>query len=93
MKLRKIMAAVLICFAGLANAQMQMPTIPLDPDVRIGKLDNGLTYYIRHNNWPEKRANFYIEWARYRKRKASADSHTSWSTCASTAQRTSRATR
>ena len=60
MKLRKIMAAVLICFAGLANAQMQMPTIPLDPDVRIGKLDNGLTYYIRHNNWPEKRANFYI---------------------------------
>lgn len=95
MKLRKIMAAVLICFAGLANAQMQMPTIPLDPDVRIGKLDNGLTYYIRHNNWPEKRANFYIaqKVARYRKRKASADSHTSWSTCASTAQRTSRATR
>ena len=60
MKLRKIMAAVLVCFAGLAQAQMQMPTIPLDPDVRIGKLDNGLTYYIRHNNWPENRANFYI---------------------------------
>ena len=53
MKLRKIMAAVLICFAGLANAQMQMPTIPLDPDVRIGKLVIGLTYYIRQNNWPE----------------------------------------
>ena len=38
----------------------QMPLIPLDPDVRIGKLDNGLTYYIRHNEWPEKRAEFYI---------------------------------
>lgn len=95
MKLRKIMAAVLICFAGLANAQMQMPTIPLDPDVRIGKLDNGLTYYIRHNNWPEnaRTSTSHRKWARYRKRKASADSHTSWSTCASTAQRTSRATR
>ena len=35
-------------------------TVPVDKDVRIGKLANGLTYYIRHNNWPENRANFYI---------------------------------
>ncbi len=41
-------------------AQMEMPSIPVDPDVRVGKLDNGLTYYIRHNNWPENRAEFYI---------------------------------
>ena len=27
-----------------------MPPIPVDPAVRIGKLDNGLTYYIRHND-------------------------------------------
>jgi len=27
---------------------------------RIGKLDNGLTYYIRHNEKPEHRADFYI---------------------------------
>jgi len=46
--------------AVVATAQMQMPPIPVDPDVRIGKLDNGLTYYIRHNNWPENRAEFYI---------------------------------
>ena len=59
MKLRKLMVAVLAMFAGLAQAQ-QMPPIPADPDVRIGKLDNGLTYYIRHNNWPENRADFYI---------------------------------
>lgn len=32
----------------------------LDPNVRVGKLDNGLTYYIRHNEMPEKRADFYI---------------------------------
>ena len=39
---------------------MQLPPIPADPDVRTGKLANGLTYYIRHNNWPENRAEFYI---------------------------------
>ena len=37
-----------------------VPSVPNDPDVRIGKLDNGLTYYVRYNNWPEKRAEFYI---------------------------------
>jgi len=42
-------------FAGLA----QQP-LPVDPNVRIGKLDNGLTYYIRHNEKPAQRANFYI---------------------------------
>ena len=35
-------------------------TVPMDPNVRTGKLDNGLTYYLRHNEWPEKRAFFYI---------------------------------
>ena len=44
-----------------ASAQeMQMPLVPLDPAVRRGTLSNGLTYYIRHNEWPEKRADFYI---------------------------------
>ena len=60
MNLRKLFVAAVLFVAGLAQAQM-MPPIPVDPDVRIGKLDNGLTYYIRHNNWPENRANFYIE--------------------------------
>ena len=43
-----------------AQQQPQMPPIPIDPNVRIGKLDNGLTYYIRHNELPENRADFYI---------------------------------
>ena len=46
----------LVCSA----AMMAQQPIPTDPDVRIGKLDNGLTYYIRHNAWPEQRAEFYI---------------------------------
>ncbi len=29
--------------------------MPLDPKVKIGRLSNGLTYYIRHNSLPEKR--------------------------------------
>ncbi len=33
---------------------------PFDPEIRTGRLDNGLTYFIRHNSEPEKRASFYI---------------------------------
>ena len=42
-----------------ASAQLDQ-ALPLDPNVKYGKLDNGLTYYIRHNEWPEQRADFYI---------------------------------
>ncbi len=34
--------------------------IPTDPKVKIGKLSNGLTYYIRENKKPEKRAELRI---------------------------------
>ena len=34
--------------------------MPNDSQVRYGKLDNGLTYYIRKNQKPENRAEFYI---------------------------------
>ena len=62
MKTKKFFAVLLLTVVGTVTmvAQMQMPQIPVDPDVRIGKLDNGLIYYIRHNNWPENRAEFYI---------------------------------
>ena len=33
---------------------------PMDPEIRTGKLANGLTYFIRKNKEPEKRASFYI---------------------------------
>lgn len=44
----------------VVGAQQQMPPIPVDQNVRIGKLDNGLTYYIRHNEYPKGLADFYI---------------------------------
>ena len=59
MKRRNLLVALALFVAGIAMAQ-QMPEIPVDSAVRIGKLDNGLTYYLRHNNYPEKKANFYI---------------------------------
>ena len=61
MKLKKLMIAAVLTFVGTtAMMAQEMPSIPIDPEVRIGKLDNGLTYYIRHNEWPEQRAEFYI---------------------------------
>ena len=54
-----LVAVILCCNFQQAFAQ-QMPPIPIDKNVRIGKLDNGLTYYIRKNNLPANRADFYI---------------------------------
>lgn len=42
------------------SAQEEHQRLPVDPQVRYGKLDNGLTYYIRHNELPKERADFYI---------------------------------
>ena len=59
-----VFALILLMVNGqwsIVNGQeMQLPPIPVDPAVRIGHLDNGLTYYIRHNEKPEKRVEFYI---------------------------------
>jgi zinc protease len=48
-------ALALIC--NVASGQARVPKkIPSDPNVRIGKLPNGLTYYIRKNAEPKNRA-------------------------------------
>lgn len=38
----------------------QVMSLPLNPKVKSGKLDNGLSYYILHNEEPKGKANFYI---------------------------------
>ena len=43
--------------AAVAFGQTPLPN---DPEVRVGKLDNGMTYYIRHNDQPAQRAEFYL---------------------------------
>lgn len=50
-----------IAMMAFTNVKAQeVPALPIDPQVRIGQLDNGLTYYIRHNEEPKGQANFYI---------------------------------
>lgn len=51
--------AALVCAASLSFGQ-ELQQLPNDPAVRTGKLDNGLTYYIRHNELPAQRAEFYL---------------------------------
>lgn len=53
-------ALLIVGNISIVIGQQQMPPIPIDKNVRIGKLDNGLTYYIRKNNLPENRVDFYI---------------------------------
>ena len=60
--MRKLIFAVVALFIGVTSicAQDPMAQLPMDPAVRVGKLDNGLTYYIRHNEKPKGQASFYI---------------------------------
>jgi zinc protease len=43
-----------------AAAQIKGNVLPVDPNVIIGKLPNGLTYYIRKNVEPKNRAELYL---------------------------------
>lgn len=61
--------AVLMLLFGFAAGYADAPKVdisnmskelPIDPDVKIGKLDNGVTYYIRKNQKPEDYAHFRI---------------------------------
>lgn len=53
-----IFSMLMLGFVTIALAQPQ--PLPIDSAVRVGKLDNGLTYYIRHNEYPKQRAEFHI---------------------------------
>ena len=85
-----LMLAVAAFAAGSAAAQMNQP-IPADPEVRTGKLENGMTYYIRHNEKPKGQADFYIlhDVGAIQENDSSRGSPTSSNTWPSTAPRTS----
>ena len=59
MKRLTLTLLAMLALSATMLAQQAMP-VPFDPNVRRGKLENGLTYYIRHNEKPAQRANFYI---------------------------------
>ena len=56
------MKRLFIFIAAIFAAAMAFGQTPLpnDPAVRTGKLENGMTYYIRHNDQPAQRAEFYL---------------------------------
>ena len=60
--MRKLFVSLVALFIGVASINAQDPTqqLPLDPEVRVGVLENGMTYYIRHNEKPKGQASFYI---------------------------------
>lgn len=64
MKIRQILfvGCLLWIFAviRITAQKRELQPLPVDPEVRYGQLDNGLTYYIRHNARPKDRADFFI---------------------------------
>ncbi|MBO5856171.1 MAG: insulinase family protein [Alistipes sp.] len=59
--MKKLIFSLVALFIGVSSICAQMiEELPLDPAVRVGKLDNGMTYYIRHNEKPKGQASFYI---------------------------------
>ncbi len=60
--MRKFLLLIVAAFAVTSvSAQMDpMAPIPTDPELRTGKLSNGMTYYVRHNEKPKGQADFYI---------------------------------
>lgn len=60
-RIKSLAILVFTPFALFAQApKKQVGNLPLDPAVRTGKLTNGFTYYIRHNEEPKNRVIFYL---------------------------------
>ena len=60
MSIKRILLPLLAIMLTISAMAQKVENLPLDPAVRVGKLKNGLTYYIRHNAEPERKVNFYI---------------------------------
>src|SRR5689334_19979853 len=61
-KLLPVLALLLLPASGFAQTPQTdlSAKLPLDPEVTIGKLPNGLTYYIRRNPLPAGRAEVWL---------------------------------
>ena len=58
--MKKLILSTLVLVLSLVAIAQQPQILPIDSAVRMGKLENGLTYYIRHNEYPKQRAEFHI---------------------------------
>lgn len=60
-KIRLILIIALVQLSWMGFSQVDFnKAVPLDSAARIGRLPNGITYYIRHNEEPKERASFYM---------------------------------
>ena len=57
MKFKQLLMAAM---ASASLVMMAADIVPDDPTVRHGVLPNGLTYYVKQNNFPEHHADFFI---------------------------------
>ena len=57
--MKKVLLILVAAFSAAVIGSAQN-ALPNDPEVKVGKLDNGMTYYIRHNDKPAQRAEFYL---------------------------------
>ena len=55
-----LLALLFISLVGYAQPIDWNKKLPADPNVHVGKLPNGITYYLRHNEEPKDRASFFI---------------------------------
>lgn len=55
-----LVSLISLLVAAFSLTAQQSQPVPVDPALRIGHLDNGITYYIRKNAEPAGQANFYI---------------------------------
>ena len=51
---------LLALLAMMQVVEARVKELPVDPELRIGRLENGMTYYIRHNEQPKGRADFWL---------------------------------
>ncbi|MBR0196141.1 MAG: insulinase family protein [Paludibacteraceae bacterium] len=58
--MKKLLLNIVLLCAAMSLSAQAPEKLPLDPEVRYGKMDNGLTYYIRHNEQPKQRCEFHI---------------------------------
>ncbi|MBB6498749.1 M16 family metallopeptidase [Pedobacter cryoconitis] len=49
-----------LCLPLACKTQLDTQSLPMDPEVRMGKLPNGFTYYIRKNKTPLKQVMMYL---------------------------------
>ncbi len=55
-----MLAFLLVAPIFVSAQDMLKQAVPVDPAIRTGKLENGMTYFIRHNEEPKERVSFYM---------------------------------